>query len=67
MFKRIKKYLLGRPLRTSRLVHERLTKVKAMAVFSSDNLSSVAYATEEILLVLVTAGTAAIAWTLPVA
>lgn len=67
VFRLTKKFLLGRPLRTSRLVHERLTKVKALAVFSSDALSSVAYATEEILLVLVTAGTLAMQWSMPIA
>src|SRR5262249_59167684 len=40
---------------------------KALAIFSSDNLSSVAYATEEILLVLVAAGTAAIKLSMPIA
>ncbi|TRZ98614.1 MAG: APC family permease [Nitrospiraceae bacterium] len=54
-----KRWLLGRPLRAARLAHERLTKTVALAVFSSDALSSVAYATEEILLVLVLAGAAA--------
>ena len=47
--------------------HQRLNKVKALAVFSSDALSSVAYATEEILLVLVTAGIAAFALSMPIA
>src|SRR6266540_4205594 len=46
LFKRL---LLGKPLATARLEHERLSKTVAMAVFSSDNMSSVAYATEEIL------------------
>jgi amino acid transporter len=50
---RIKKRLLGPPLRTERLAHERLGKPTALAVFASDNLSSSAYATEEILRVLV--------------
>src|SRR6266508_2162476 len=45
----LKRLLLGRPLATERLAHERLGKPTAMAVFSSDNMSSVAYATEEIL------------------
>ena len=40
------------PLATAQAVHERLTKKVALAVFSSDALSSTAYATEEILLVL---------------
>ncbi len=44
----------------SQFVHERLTKVKALAVLSSDALSSVAYATEQILIVLALAGAAAL-------
>ncbi len=47
--------------------HERLGKAVALAVFASDPLSSVAYATEEILLVLVLAGRAALSYSLPVA
>ena len=47
--------LIGRPLATSQLAHERLPKTKALAVFSSDALSSSAYATEEILRILVLA------------
>src|SRR5680860_775004 len=46
---RIKSALLGRPLHTRELEHERLGKPTALAVFASDNLSSSAYATEEIL------------------
>lgn len=45
----VKRLFLGRPLHTKELAHERLGKPTAMAVFASDNLSSVAYATEEIL------------------
>jgi amino acid transporter len=51
----LKRFLVGQPLRTSQAVHERLTKRVALAVFASDALSSVAYATEEILLVLAVA------------
>lgn len=47
--------------------HERLGKAVALAVFASDPLSSVAYATEEILLVLILAGHAALSYSLPVA
>jgi amino acid transporter len=50
---RAKRVLLGPALRTSELVHERISKRVALAVFSSDPISSTAYATEEILLVLV--------------
>jgi len=59
--------IVGSPMRTAEQVHQRLTKTKALAIFSSDNLSSVAYATEEILLVLVAAGTAAIKLSMPIA
>ncbi|HNI67079.1 MAG TPA: APC family permease, partial [Nitrospira sp.] len=45
--------------------HERLSKRLALAVFSSDALSSVAYATEEILLVLTLAGTAMVGYSIP--
>jgi amino acid transporter len=53
-FGRAKRALIGVPLSTSQAAHERLTNTKALAVLSSDALSSVAYATEEILRVLVT-------------
>src|SRR5436190_859649 len=53
-------WLTGSPIASSRALHERLSKLKALAVFSSDALSSVAYATEEILLVLILAGSGAI-------
>ncbi len=54
----IKRLLVGRALRTEQAAHERLTKRTALAVFSSDALSSTAYATEEILLVLAVAAAA---------
>ena len=46
---RLKKKILGPPLHTDELEHQRLGKPTALAVFASDNLSSSAYATEEIL------------------
>lgn len=58
--------LIGQPISTARQAHERLTKVKALAVLSSDALSSVAYATDQILQVLVLAGTAALFMSLPI-
>jgi amino acid transporter len=63
---RAKRVLLGPALRTSQLVHERISKRVALAVFSSDPISSTAYATEEILLVLVFAGAAAVGLALPI-
>ena len=52
--------LFGRPLASEEEIGERLSKKKALAIFSSDAISSSAYATEEILKVLVTAGAAAL-------
>jgi amino acid transporter len=64
---RIKSRLLGRPLHNDQLPHERLGKPTALAVFASDNLSSSAYATEEILRVLVPAiGIAAFSLVVPI-
>lgn len=62
LYIKTKHLLIGHPLPSSGLVHERISKFKALAVFSSDAISSVAYATEEILWVLVAAGAAAMAF-----
>lgn len=59
---RFKNRLLGRPLNTDQLEHERLGKPTALAVFASDNLSSAAYATEEILHTLLIAGIGLVAF-----
>lgn len=62
-----KRVLIGAPLANADSSHERLTKVKALAVLSSDALSSVAYATEEILRVLLIAvGLSALHVSLPI-
>jgi amino acid transporter len=53
---RIRKVAIGRPLASEEEIGERLSKKKALAIFSSDAISSSAYATEEILRVLVLAG-----------
>ncbi|WP_096181804.1 APC family permease [Effusibacillus lacus] len=63
----IKRLLIGSPLRTRQLTHEKLPKWKALAIFSSDALSSVAYATEEILLVLSIIGISAYVYSIPIA
>jgi amino acid transporter len=64
---RIKNRLLGRPLPTDDLEHERLGIPTALAVFSSDCISSSAYATEEILRVLIPAvGVAAFSLVVPI-
>jgi amino acid transporter len=51
--------LIGRPLETKALPHQRVSKKVGLAVFASDALSSTAYATEEILIILALAGTSA--------
>ena len=51
----IKRFLVGRAKRTDQAIHERLTKKTGLAVFASDALSSTAYASEEIMLVLAVA------------
>jgi amino acid transporter len=67
VWRQFKRLLVGVPLATAQLAHERLSKVKALAVFSSDLLSSSAYATEEILLILILAGTGAFNLSIPIA
>jgi amino acid transporter len=51
----LKRLLVGRPLATSEQEHQRISKIVALAVFSSDAISSTAYATEEILFVIAVA------------
>ncbi|MBP1776262.1 MAG: conserved rane protein of unknown function, Amino acid permease-associated [candidate division NC10 bacterium] len=62
----LKRLLLGGPLSTAQAKHERLGKISALAIFASDMMSSVAYATEEILLVLVLGGTVALQYSVPI-
>jgi amino acid transporter len=64
---RLKRLLLGTPIHSELEIHERLTKKKALAVFSSDALSSVAYTPQETLVILLSAGLAAAWWSLPIA
>jgi amino acid transporter len=67
MYAVLKRLLLGRPLRSADQEHQRLIKVIALAIFSSDAISSTAYATEEILHVLVPlAGLAALDDLIPI-
>jgi amino acid transporter len=58
--------LIGRPISSAFEHQERLTKLKALAIFSSDNISSSAYATEEMMRILILAGVSAISLTLPI-
>jgi amino acid transporter len=66
-FARVRGVLFGRPLSIHEEIAERLSKAKALAIFSSDAISSSAYATEEILRVLVLAGASALILSLPIA
>jgi amino acid transporter len=63
----IRRTLIGEPFPTSREVHERLDKIRGLAVFASDPISSNAYATEAIMSVLIVLGSGALAMTLPLA
>src|SRR3954467_11289747 len=67
MFTRIKRLVLGEPLSNQMAHEERISKKKALAVLSSDALSSVAYATEEILIPLALVGIGALTWSIPIA
>ncbi len=62
----VKRVLIGAPLTSAQAEHERLTKFKALAVLSSDAISSVAYATEAILISIVAAGSSHLGLTLPI-
>lgn len=61
----LKRVLLGRQVSSAKLEHTLLPKVLALPVFSSDALSSVAYATEEMMVVLAVAGAAAFSFMMP--
>lgn len=62
-----KRFLIGAPLNSDRAHEEKLSRPKALAIFASDALSSVAYATEEILLRLVAVGSLALSVSVPIA
>ncbi|MGZ8562184.1 MAG: APC family permease [Candidatus Limnocylindria bacterium] len=64
--RRMRTVLIGRPISSEHETHERLTKVKALAIFSSDNISSSAYATEEMMRILVLGGIGALSLTMPI-
>ncbi|MGN7471697.1 APC family permease [Brevibacillus sp. SAFN-007a] len=66
MISKFKRFLLGRPMKSNELAEEKLNKGKALAVLSSDALSSVAYGTEQILLVLVSLGAVALWYSIPI-
>jgi len=59
-------WLIGRPLSTADAPHQTIGKAIGLAVFASDALSSTAYATQEILVILAVAGTAAFGYVFPI-
>lgn len=66
MYSSIKRLLIGRPLKSHELGEQKLSKLKALAILSSDALSSVAYGTEQILIVLATISAAAFWYNIPI-
>ncbi|WP_251553632.1 APC family permease [Neobacillus muris] len=67
MLSSFKRLLIGRPLKSTELGEQKLNIFKALAILSSDALSSVAYGTEQILIVLATIGTIAFWYSIPIA
>jgi amino acid transporter len=59
-------WLIGRPLQTADAPHQTIGKLVGLAVFASDALSSTAYATQEILVILAAAGTMAFGYAFPI-
>ncbi|WKA54713.1 APC family permease [Planococcus shixiaomingii] len=67
MLAAVKRFLIGRPLKSNMLGEQKLNKKKALAILSSDALSSVAYGPEQILIVLITVSAVAFWYSLPIA
>lgn len=67
MLSSIKRFLIGRPLKSTELGEQKLNILKGLAVLSSDALSSVAYGTEQILIVLATISVVAYWYSIPIA
>jgi len=62
----VRRFLLGKPIPTASELQERVSVPRGLAIFASDNISSSAYATEEIMRVLVLASAAALSLTMPI-
>ncbi|OPH54788.1 amino acid permease [Paenibacillus ferrarius] len=67
MWYALKRLLIGQPLKSNELGEQKLNKTKALAILSSDALSSVAYGPEQILIVLITVSAVAFWYTIPIA
>src|SRR5919206_5048552 len=63
----LRSWLIGHPLSTADAPHQTIGKAVGLAVFASDALSSTAYATQEILVILAAAGTVAFGYAFPIA
>jgi amino acid transporter len=66
MISAVRRLLIGTPLPTHQMEHEKVGVLSGLAVFASDALSSVAYGTEEVLIILAVAGAAGIRYVLPI-
>ncbi|MCM3342532.1 APC family permease [Paenibacillus sp. MER TA 81-3] len=66
MASKVKRLLIGKPMKSTELEGEKLGRLKALAILSSDALSSVAYGTEQILIVLLAVGTVAFWYSIPI-
>jgi amino acid transporter len=62
----LRRALVGERIANEREIHERVGRLKGLAVFASDNISSSAYASEEIMRVMLAAGAGALAFTMPI-
>lgn len=62
-----RQWLIGNPLQTADMPHQTISKTVGLAVFASDALSSTAYATQEIMMILALAGSGALSYTFPIA
>lgn len=67
MLSAVKRFLIGKPLKSTELGEQKFSKTKALAILSSDALSSVAYGPEQILIVLVTISSVALWYSIPIA
>ena len=66
VYDKTRRTILGTPIPSTQEIHQRLDKIHALAIFSSDALSSVAYGPEQILLALMMAGTSAMSLGFPI-
>lgn len=64
--KSLRNWLIGNPLQTADAPHQTINKTIGLAVFASDALSSTAYATQEIMMILAIAGAGAMAYVFPI-